>query len=63
MSEGMKHIHICSGCRKYTMENVCTHCGSAAVPARPPKFSPDDKYAGLRREVKKKELEKKGLYS
>ena len=42
------------------MKQVC-ECGGKAVLPRPPKFSLDDKYAGLRRKVRKEELEKKGL--
>ncbi len=45
----------------YTLENKCPDCGSECVLPRPPKFSLDDKYAPLRREVKKKELRDKGL--
>lgn len=43
------------------MEDRCT-CGSAAISPKPPKYSPDDKYAKYRRKVKKQELIKKGIY-
>ncbi len=36
-------------------------CGSKAVPVRPPKYSPEDKYGKYRREAKKDQLKQKGL--
>ena len=56
-----KHIYKCISCKKYTLSEEC-NCGGKAVLPRPPKFSLDDKYAGMIREVKKEELKKKGLY-
>ncbi|MBT3814383.1 ribosome biogenesis protein [Candidatus Woesearchaeota archaeon] len=56
-----KHIYKCISCNKYTLSEECS-CGGKAILPRPPKFSLDDKYAGMIREVKKKELKKKGLY-
>ena len=56
-----KHLHKCLMDQHYTLENKCPDCGSECVLPRPPKFSLDDKYAPLRREVKKKELRDKGL--
>ena len=55
-----KHIYKCSSCEKYTLEEKCS-CGGKAIFPRPPKFSLNDKYVGLRRKVRKEELEKKGL--
>ena len=55
-----KHIYKCISCNNYTLEESCK-CGGKAVFPRPPMFSLDDKYAGLRRKVRKEELEKKGL--
>lgn len=57
-----EHIHKCFACMKYTMEKKCPRCGAATVLPKPPKFSLEDKYAGYRRESKKKELLEKGLY-
>jgi H/ACA ribonucleoprotein complex subunit 3 len=56
-----KHIYKCLSCGKYTLEEECS-CGGKAILPRPPKFSLDDKYADLKRKVKKEELQKKGLY-
>jgi len=42
------------------MKEQCS-CGGKAVNPRPPKYSPDDKYAGYRRQTKKPELSEKGL--
>ncbi len=44
------------------LEQLCPSCRTATIIPKPPKFSLDDKYAGLRREVKRKELGEKGLY-
>lgn len=57
-----KHIHKCTSCRTYTLEEKCPSCSKEAVIPRPPKFSLGDKYAELRRKVKKEELKKRGLY-
>ena len=57
-----QHIHQCSSCARYTLEQWCSSCHTATVIPKPPKFSLDDKYAGLRREAKKKELMEKGWY-
>ncbi|MFH1510768.1 MAG: nucleolar RNA-binding Nop10p family protein [Candidatus Woesearchaeota archaeon] len=54
------HILKCPGCGKYTMKEKCD-CGGVPVPPKPPKWSPDDKYASYRRQAKRKELEEKGL--
>ena len=56
----MKHILTCASCKGYTMKAGCA-CGEVTIPARPPKYSPDDKYSGYRREAKRKDLEEKGL--
>lgn len=42
------------------MKELCK-CGGAAVTARPPKYSPDDAYAGYRRKAKFNEFREKGL--
>ena len=57
-----KHIHKCTSCQAYTLEKKCSKCGKEAILPRPPKFSLDDKYAGLRREVRKEEFIKRRLY-
>ena len=56
-----EHIYKCSSCGKYTLEKKCSACGQETALPRPPKYVPGDKYAGMRREVKRKELEKKDL--
>lgn len=58
----MEHLHNCGSCGKYTMEKACASCNTETMLPRPPKFSLEDKYAELRREVKKEGLRKKGLY-
>ena len=56
-----EHIRKCVDDRGYTLEKNCPICGKETIFPRPPKFSLEDKYAPLRREVKKKELRDKGL--
>ncbi len=55
----MKKILFCKECNTYTMEEK--HCNKKTIDPRPPKFSPEDKYAKYRREVKKQALKKEGL--
>jgi len=52
----------CLKCQKYTLQSECSQCGAKTIAPKPPKFSPQDKYGHLRREVKKSELKEKGLY-
>ncbi|HOP09808.1 MAG TPA: RNA-protein complex protein Nop10 [Candidatus Methanofastidiosa archaeon] len=42
----------CSSCGEYTLHDECPKCGGRAVPVRPPRFSPEDKYAEYRRRWK-----------
>lgn len=56
----MRHILKCKKCSAYTLKKQCG-CGGEAVEAKPPKYSPEDKYAKYRREVKEEELKKEGL--
>jgi len=44
------------------METKCPKCDAETIQPKPPKFSLTDKYASYRREVKVKELKKKGLF-
>lgn len=46
-----RHIFKCEKCGKYTMNNTCS-CGGKAVNQRPPKFSPEDRLGGYRRQAK-----------
>ena len=57
-----QHIYKCISCYSYTLEEKCPKCGGKAILPRPPKFSLDDKYAALKREAKKEDFRKKGLY-
>lgn len=54
------HILKCEKCGKYSLSEICG-CGGKAVSVKPPKYSPDDKYAEMIRRVKREQLEKKGL--
>ncbi|MBD3202939.1 RNA-protein complex protein Nop10 [Candidatus Woesearchaeota archaeon] len=55
----MKNIKKCPACSKYTLSEKCS-CKKKAVSPKPPKFSPEDKYAKYRRKAKREEWEKKG---
>lgn len=57
----MTNIHKCPKCDSYSLEDKCPKCKTETILPKPPKFSLDDKYAGYRREVKKKDLVKKNL--
>jgi H/ACA ribonucleoprotein complex subunit 3 len=56
----LMHILKCERCGAYSMKELCS-CGGRAVSVKPAKYSPDDKYAELRRQVKRPQLEEKGL--
>jgi H/ACA ribonucleoprotein complex subunit 3 len=54
----MKHIMKCPVCGKYTMKENCCEITN---PAKPLKYSPEDKYGEYRRKLKEEEIKKKGL--
>jgi H/ACA ribonucleoprotein complex subunit 3 len=54
-----RKILQCCVCKIYTLKETC--CEQKTHEIKPPKYSPDDKYGKYRREVKKEELEAKGL--
>jgi len=54
----MRHIHKCSKCESYTLEEKCPLCSSDTIRPRPPKFSLADKYASYRRKAKKNMMNK-----
>lgn len=56
----MYHIHRCPTCNIYTLKGICA-CGQATLLIIPPKYSPEDKYAHYRRQVKKAERITHGL--
>lgn len=56
----MRHILRCEKCQGYTMSEICK-CGGKAISIMPPKYSPEDKYAGYRRKAKSELLKKRGL--
>ena len=55
-----KHILKCPKCGKYSLKDKCNICSSKTVDPKPPKYSPEDKYAKFRREAKSEEYNKKG---
>jgi len=57
----MRHILKCPKCGQYTLKNKCLKCGVKTINPKPPKFSPQDKYAEYRRKAKADMLKKKGL--
>lgn len=54
------HIYFCKDCKRYTMKEVCPVCNGPAHTSRPPKYSPDDKYAEMKRKAKAEEYREKG---
>ena len=57
----MKHILFCKKCDQYTMQETCPKCSAKTEHAKPPKYSPADKYGKYRREVKEEERKEKDL--
>jgi len=56
----MRHILFCKVCKKFSMKEVC-ECGMKTISPKPPKYSPDDKYASYKRKAKEADREKAGL--
>ena len=52
----MTSILKCENCKSYGVSDLCD-CGSRRVSVKPPKYSPEDKYAKYRREFKEKNVE------
>lgn len=53
-----KSILYCKQCKEYTLQEKCPHCGERTFPNKPPKYSPEDKYASYRRQAKEEMKEK-----
>lgn len=47
-----KSIHFCENCKEYTLSDLCPRCNKKTVLPKPPKYSPEDKYAAYRRQAK-----------
>jgi len=41
------------GCGRYTLKDECPECGGIAVGSKPARFSPQDRYGGYRRMMKR----------
>jgi H/ACA ribonucleoprotein complex subunit 3 len=57
----MRHILVCKACRIYTLKDECKECGGKTDTPKPPKYSPEDKYARYRRKVLEKDRAQEGL--
>ncbi|MBS3123454.1 nucleolar RNA-binding Nop10p family protein [Candidatus Woesearchaeota archaeon] len=57
-----EHIHKCTSCRTYTMNQECPSGHGKTIFPQPAKFSIPDKYGKYRREARKEELKNRGLY-
>jgi len=53
----MKHIMQCISCKTYTLKDKCPNCNEKTIMPKPPKYSPEDKYAKYRRIAKKQILQ------
>jgi H/ACA ribonucleoprotein complex subunit 3 len=42
-------IRKCAACNLYTAKGFCPKCNEKTSMTAPPKFSPEDKYGGIRR--------------
>lgn len=51
----------CVKCKKYTMKEKCTQCGSDTREVLPAKFSPQDRYGKYRRMLKLKRFLESGV--
>ncbi len=49
----VKTFYFCESCNEYTLKEDC--CNKKTINKTPPKYSPDDKYASYRKDIKKKE--------
>ncbi|MFO7711290.1 MAG: nucleolar RNA-binding Nop10p family protein [Candidatus Woesearchaeota archaeon] len=56
-----RHILFCAVCKEYTICETCPECKNKAYHVRPPKYSPDDRYAEMRRKLKEEEYKSRGL--
>jgi H/ACA ribonucleoprotein complex subunit 3 len=52
----MMKIKVCPHCKKYTMQKHCPACNAPTIIAKPPKYSPEDRYGDLRRRAKEEEI-------
>ncbi|MBU4534809.1 MAG: RNA-protein complex protein Nop10 [Euryarchaeota archaeon] len=48
----------CKSCFRYTLQDICPHCGGEVGVIFPAKYSPEDKYGKYRRILKKQMLER-----
>lgn len=51
----MMKIKFCSSCKQYTMQKNCPKCKLPVNQAKPPKYSPEDRYGDYRRKAKQLE--------
>ena len=56
----MRHIYKCSSCSRYTIKETCG-CGSKTLPAKPIKYSPEDRLGHYRRKAKADFYRHRGL--
>jgi H/ACA ribonucleoprotein complex subunit 3 len=44
-------LHLCRGCRRYTLKEKCPACGSPTRTPHPARFNPQDRWAKYRRQL------------
>lgn len=56
----MARLLRCTACGRYTLAEACP-CGGAAASPKPPKYSPEDRFARFRRQAKEGLRKEEGL--
>mgnify|MGYP006274923751 CR=1 FL=1 len=56
-----RQILRCTSCGVFSLHETCRECGGKAISIEPPKYSPDDKYAELKRTAKTDDYKQRGF--
>ncbi len=57
----MNKIRFCENCKRYTLNDTCTVCGSKTIIKAPPRYLNDEIVSKYRRETKFNERKSKNL--
>ncbi len=56
----MARLLRCTACGRYTLSEACP-CGGTAASPKPPKYSPEDRFARFRRQAKEEQRKQEGV--